>query len=661
MAKRKSLFNSANGIKRREFIKIAATAAAAVAVPVLAQVQTDMGTLDKETAAKVFPAKPHYSPYAGRNFPGRPLFGDTHLHTSMSFDAGMFGARLGPVEAYRFAKGEEVTSSSGQRARLSRPLDFLVVADHSDFMGLAPDFLGGKPEVLADPTARRWFELIREGKVGQAFNELLPLYGAGKMPATMQYLPGSPGYRSAWQATIHAAEQANNPGRFTSFIGYEWTSNTGGNNLHRNVIYRDDGSKASQMEPYTTFPPLGSDDPRDLWKWMAAYEQKTGGRVLAISHNGNVSNGRMFPILEPVSGGKLDKDYALTRTKWERLYEVTQTKGDGETHPFLSPNDEFADFNRWDKSNLDGSVPKKQEMLEFEYARSAYKNGLKLEAELGVNPFKFGLVGSTDAHNSLAAVEEENFFGKMVTAEPNPTRWEHPFIKNVKSGVTIMGWETQAAGYAAVWAQENTRESIFDAMQRRETYATTGPRMAVRFFGGFDFEAKDAQNRLPAKIGYTKGVPMGGDLTDAPKGKAPTFLVAALKDPIGANLDRYQIIKGWLDAKGQLHEKIYDVAWSAGRKPDPKTGKLPSVGTTVDVENATWTNTIGATELIAVWSDPEFDPAQRAFYYGRVIEIPTPRWTAYDAKYFGVKMPKEVPMTTTERAYTSPIWYTPGA
>jgi hypothetical protein len=661
MAKKKTLFNSANGIKRRDFIKIAATAAAAVAVPVLAQVQTDMGTLDKETAAKVFPAKPHYSPYAGRNFPGRPLFGDTHLHTSMSFDAGMFGARLGPVEAYRFAKGEEVTSSSGQRARLSRPLDFLVVADHSDFMGLAPDFLGGKAEVLADPTARRWFELIREGKVGQAFNELLPLYGAGKMPATMQYLPGSPGYRSAWQATIHAAEQANDPGRFTAFIGYEWTSNTGGNNLHRNVIYRDDGSKASQMEPYTTFPPLGSDDPRDLWKWMAAYEQKTGGRVLAISHNGNVSNGRMFPILEPVSGGKLDKDYALTRMQWERLYEVTQTKGDGETHPFLSPNDEFADFNRWDKSNLDGSVPKKQEMLEFEYARSAYKNGLKLEAELGVNPFKFGLVGSTDAHNSLAAVEEENFLGKMVTAEPNPTRWEHPFIKNAKSGVTIMGWETQAAGYAAVWAQENTRESIFDAMQRRETYATTGPRMLVRFFGGFDFEARDAQNRLPAQIGYTKGVPMGGDLSNAAKGKSPTFLVAALKDPIGANLDRYQVIKGWLDAKGQLHEKIYDVAWSAGRKADPKTGKLPSVGNTVDVENAIWTNTIGAPELIAVWSDPDFDPAQRAFYYGRVIEIPTPRWTAYDAKYFGVKMPKEVPMTTTERAYTSPIWYTPGA
>jgi hypothetical protein len=639
---------------------LVALLAAAFALPAFAQEHTvtDSGTVDKETASRAHPTKPPYSPYVGRNFPTRPLFGDTHLHTAMSFDAGMFGARLGPAEAYRFAKGEEVTSSSGQRARLSRPLDFLVVADHSDFMGLAPDFLGGKPEVLADPTARRWFELIREGKAGQAFNELLPLYGAGKMPATMQYLPGSPGYRSAWQATIQAAEQANEPGRFTAFIGYEWTSNTGGNNLHRNVIYRDGGSKASQIEPFTTFPPLGSDDPRNLWKWMAAYEEKTGGRVLAIAHNGNVSNGRMFPIIEPVSGGKLDKDYALTRAKWERLYEATQTKGDGETHPFLSPNDEFAAFNRWDKSNLDGSVRKKQEMLEFEYARSAFKSGLKLEAELGVNPFKFGLIGSTDSHNSLAAVEEDSFFGKMATAEPNPTRWEHPFIKNAKSGVTVMGWETQAAGYAAVWAQENTRESIFDAMQRRETYATTGPRMAVRLFGGWEFEAKDAMSRNPAAIGYSKGVPMGGDLTAAPAGKAPTFLVAALRDPIGANLDRYQIVKGWLDAKGRLEEKVFDVAWGGDRKPG-KDGKLPPVGNTVDVANATWTNTIGAPELIAVWKDPEFDAKQRAFYYGRVIEIPTPRWTAYDAKRFGVKMPKEVPMTTTERAYTSPIWYTP--
>jgi hypothetical protein len=364
----------------------------------------------------------------------------------------------------------------------------------------------------------------------------------------------------------------------------------------------------------------------------------------------------MFPIIEPGTGKKIDRDYAETRVKWERLYEATQIKGDGESHPFLSPNDEFANFERWDKGNLDLSELKKPEMLEFEYARSALKNGLKLESELGANPYKFGMVGSTDSHTGLTAVEEDNFFGKTSASEPSPTRATHPFVKTEKA--VIMAWETSASGYAAVWASENTREAIFDAMQRRETYATTGPRMAVRFFGGFDFDAKDASNRMPGQVGYTKGVPMGGDLPAAAPGKAPTFLVAALKDPIGANLDRYQVIKGWLDGKGEVQEKIYDVVWSGDRKPGPD-GKLPPVGTTVDVENATWTNTIGAPELIAVWKDPDFDPSQRAFYYGRVIEIPTPRWTAYDAKRFGVSMPKEVPMTTTERAYTSPIWYTP--
>ena len=659
MAKRKSLFNSAKSIKRREFIKIAATAAAAVAVPVLAQVQTDVGTLDKEQAAKAFPSKPPYSPYAGRDFPTRPFFGDTHLHTSFSMDAGAFGARLGPKEAYRFAKGEEIMASSGQRVKLSRPLDFLVVADHSDNMGFFPKLFAGDPNFLADPTGRRWYDMIQSGKGAEAAIDIIVSFSQGKFPKALESLPGTAAYRSAWRETIKAAEESNDPGRFTAFIGYEWTSNTGGNNLHRNVIFRDDGTKASLVEPYTTQKPLGSDNPRDLWKWMAAYEQKTAGNVLAIAHNGNLSNGRMFPIIESFTGKPVDREYAETRAQWERLYEVTQIKGDGEAHPFLSPNDEFANFERWDKGNLDLSELKKPDMLEFEYARSALKNGLKLEQQLGVNPYKFGLVGSTDAHTGLAAVEEDNFFGKTSSSEPGADRATHPFVKTDKA--TIMGWEQTSSGYAAVWATENTREAIFDAMQRKEVYATTGPRIIVRFFGGFDFEAKDAQNRLPAKIGYTKGVPMGGDLSNAPKGKSPTFLVAALKDPIGANLDRYQVIKGWLDAKGQLHEKIYDVAWSAGRKADPKTGKLSSVGSTVDVENATWTNTIGATELIAVWSDPEFDPAQRAFYYGRVIEIPTPRWTAYDAKYFGVKMPKEVPMTTTERAYTSPIWYTPGA
>ena len=616
---------------------------------------TDIGTFDRQTAEKAFKPRP-YSPYAGRNFPTRPLFGDTHVHTSFSMDAGAFGARLGPREAYRFAKGEEVTASSGQPVKLSRPLDFLVVSDHSDGFGFFPLLLDGDAKLLAYPQGRRWYDMIQTGKGADAALEIIVSFSQGKMSEGLLPVPGTPAYRSAWRDTIKAAEEANDPGRFTAFIGFEWTSNTGGNNLHRNVIFRDGGEKASRVEPYTTQQPLGSDNPRDLWKWMAAYEEKTGGELLAIAHNGNLSNGRMFPIIEPGTGKKIDREYAQTRAKWERLYEATQIKGDGETHPFLSPNDEFANFERWDKGNLDLSELKKPEMLEFEYARSALKNGLRLESELGVNPYKFGMIGSTDAHTGLTAVGEDNFFGKTTASEPSAERAMHPFVKTERA--VIMGWEQTSSGYAAVWARENTREAIFDAMARRETYATTGSRMVVRFFGGFDFEPKDAGSRLPAEVGYTKGVPMGGDLQAAPAGKAPTFLVAALKDPIGANLDRYQIVKGWIDAKGEVHEKVYDVVWSGGRRPG-NDGKLPLVGSTVDVAGATWTNTIGTPELITVWKDPSFDPAQRAFYYGRVIEIPTPRWTAYDAKKFGTKMPAEVAMTTTERAYTSPIWYTP--
>jgi hypothetical protein len=616
---------------------------------------TDIGTLDKKAAAKAF--KKPYSPYAGRAYPTRPLFGDTHLHTSASMDAGAFGCRLGPKDAYRFARGEEVVASMGERVKLSRPLDFLVVTDHSDGLGFFPQLMAADPKILADPQGRKWYDLIQQGKGADAAADIIVSFSQGTFPKAILPAPGTDIYRKAWRDNIAAAEEANQPHRFTAFIGYEWTSNTGGNNLHRNVIFRDDGSKARLVEPLTTLKPAGSDNPRDLWKWLAAYEEKTGGNVLAIAHNGNLSNGRMFPIIESFTGKPVDREYAEQRARWERLYEATQIKGDSEAHPFLSPNDEFAAFERWDKCNLDGSELKKKEMLEFEHARSALKNGLKLEKELGTNPYKFGLIGSTDSHTALSTADQDNFFGKTSSSEPFPDRWDHPFIKSAIA--TVFGWETVASGYAAVWATENTREAIFDALERRETYATTGPRMAVRFFGGWEFEDKDARNRMPASIGYTKGVPMGGDLSDAPEGKPPTFLVAALKDPIGANLDRIQIVKGWLDAQGELHEKIYDVAWSDGRKPDARTGKLPAVGSTVDVAGATWTNTIGAPELITVWKDPDFDRSSRAFYYARVIEIPTPRWTAYDAHRFGIKMPGEVPMTTQERAYTSPIWYTP--
>jgi hypothetical protein len=616
------------------------------------------GTPDTASARKGFDRPRPYSPYAGRNFPTRPLFGDTHLHTSFSMDAGAFGARLGPRDAYRLARGEEITASSGQPVKLSRPLDFLVVADHSDNMGFFPDLFAGKPEVLANSTGRKWYDMLQSGQGAEAAMQIIVAFSQGTFPKELMYFPGTRAYRGAWQETIDAAEAYNDPGRFTAFIGFEWTSNTGGNNLHRNVIFRDNGDRAGQVEPFTVYPPYGSDNPVNLWKWMDAYQQKTGGSVLAIAHNGNLSNGRMFPVVEAF-GKPIDAEYAATRARWERLYEVTQTKGTGEAHPFLSPNDEFADFELWDKGNLDLSVAKTNDMLQYEYARAGLKLGLKLEDRLGTNPYKFGMIGSSDAHTGLAAMEEDNFFGKTTPQEPGPERMTAIFASNAKNGAKIMDWEVGASGYAAVWATENTREAIWDAMERRETYATTGPRMIVRFFGGWEFEPKDATDRLPAYIGYTKGVPMGGDLRKAPAGKAPTFLVAALKDPIGANLDRIQIVKGWLDAKGDLQEKIYDVTWSDGRKPDPRSGKLPSVGNTVDVANATWTNTIGDPELITVWKDPDFNPAQRAFYYARVLEIPTPRWTAYDARRFGTKPQPGTRMTVTERAYTAPIWYTP--
>jgi hypothetical protein len=633
-----------------------ALVAGSLALPAFSQPTGDAGAPDKEKLEKAHPNKPGYSPYAGRNFPTMPLFGDTHLHTGFSMDAGAFGARLGPRDAYRFARGEEITSNSGQPVKLSRPLDFLVVADHSDGMGFFPQLMGGDPALLATPQGRKWYDLIRGGKGAEAAMDIIVSFGQGKMPQGFP-LPGTTAYRNAWMETIKAAEAYNEPGRFTAFIGYEWTSNTGGNNLHRNVIFRGNGAQASRVEPFTTLKPLGSDDPVDLWKWMSDAQEKTGSELLAIAHNGNLSNGRMFPMVEAF-GRKIDRDYAQVRARWEPLYEMTQTKGTGETHPYLSPNDELAAFEIWDKGNLDGTVVKSRDMLELEYARSALRNGLKLEALLGANPYKFGMIGSSDAHTGLTAMEEDNFFGKTAPGEPSPERMTKAFMANPKTGIKIMDWEVSASGYAAVWATENTREAIFDAMKRRETYATTGPRMAVRFFGGYDFEAKDATNRLPAAVGYGKGVPMGGDLGSAPQGKAPTFLVAALKDAIGANLDRIQVIKGWLDKDGKTQEKVYDVVWSGGRKPGAD-GKLPPVGNTVDIENATWTNTIGAPELIAVWKDPAFDAGQRAFYYLRVLEIPTPRWTAYDAKRFGVKPLPGTTMVIQERAYTSPIWYTP--
>ena len=592
-----------------------------------------------------------YSPYAGRAYPTQVFWGDTHLHTSISLDARAFGTQLGHEDAYRFARGEEVIASGGERAQLSRPLDFLVVADHAEAYGTMNEIAKGNPMLMTDPVVKRWHNMLREGGDAgyRAALEVIQALSANEIPEVMK----SPKLaRVLWEEAVSVAEEYNEPGRFTALIGYEWTSNNSGNNLHRVVIFRDGADKVLQTIPFSA---LNSEDPEHLWKFLDSYEEKTGGSVLAIAHNGNLSNGRMFgPV--GFTGRPLTRQYVETRRRWEPLYEVTQIKGDGETHPFLSPNDEFADYETWDAGNLNLSEDKKPEMLQYEYARQALKIGLQLEQEYGTNPFKFGMVGSTDSHTSLATAAEENFFGKHTGKEPSAHRWMSPIAEF--NGKVVMGWEQAASGYAAVWATENTREALFDAMQRKEVYATTGSRIIVRFFGGWDFTEEDTLTRTPAAAGYAKGVPMGGDLPEAPRGKSPTFLVAARRDPYGGNLDRVQVVKGWMDVAGELHEKVYDVVWSDSRQPGPD-GKLPPVGETVDVANAVWLNSTGASELIDVWEDPDFNRQLRAFYYARVIEVPTPRWTAYDAKRFRVKMTRDVPMTTQERAYTSPIWYTP--
>jgi len=620
----------------------------------------DTGNATTETLSGAYTGKA-YSPYAKRSFPERPLWGDSHVHTDLSMDAGLFGTRLSPREAYRFARGEEVVSSTGQAVRLSRPLDWLVVADHSDGMGLFNDLAAGKPELLAYEQAAGWNKGLAAG--GQsavaAALDLIGTFSQGNIDPEMMalYAPGSKLYKNIWEEVVSDAEDFNDPGTFTALIGFEWTSLIKGNNMHRVVIMRDGPVRARQVVPYTTQAPMGSPDPRDLWKYLTNYEEKTDGEVLAIAHNGNLSNGIMFPLEAQWNGTALDETYVTQRDKWEPLYEATQIKGDGEAHPFLSPDDEFADYETWDIGNLDVSEAKTDAMLAGEYAREALKRGLVIESRLGTNPYKFGLIGATDSHTSLATAEEDNFFGKHSGAEPSAERMMHPFMQNENG--TIMGWQQVASGLAAIWAIENTREAIFDAMQRKEVYGTTGPRMSLRMFGGWEYTEQDLNSRMPAVVGYEKGTPMGGSLRVKPENaKAPSFMVYALRDPIGANLDRIQIVKGWLEVDGETREQVYNIAWSGERKLR-RDGKLPAVGNTVDVANANWTNTIGAADLGAVWTDPDFDPGQKAFYYARVLEIPTPRWSTYDAFRFGVDVPKGAPTSTQERAYSSPIWYDP--
>jgi hypothetical protein len=602
-----------------------------------------------------------YSPYADRAFPSNVYFGDTHVHTSISADAGGGGTRLGPRDAYRFARGEQVNSNTGQPVKMRRPFDFFMITDHSDGMGAINDILAGTPDILADESGRKFHEAFAKGGVDAqaAAQELVRQFAQGTLSPALNYQPGHPAYKRVWDDIIQAAEEYNEPHRFTTFIAYEWTSLVKGNNLHRNVIFRDGPERARQIVPYSTTPPFGSPTPRDLWKWLQNYEDTTGGDVLAIPHNGNLSNGMMFALQDDFADGKaLDADYAATRQKWERLYEASQIKGDGESHPMLSPDDEFADFETWDWGNLDASEKKTAAMIPGEYARSGLKRGLELEKKLGTNPFKFGLVGASDTHTGLSTPDNDNFYGKFTAYEPNPKRATHIAKENKELDISYRSWRYITGGLTAVWAKENTRASLFDAMERREVYATTGPRMRVRLFGGFDFKAEDSGRRDLAQVGYSKGVPMGGDLKSAPEGKPTSFLVYALRDPEGANLDRVQIIKGWLDKEGKSQERVYDVAVSDDRKINSEGRCKTPVGDTVDLSIPAWRNTIGASELGTVWTDPDFDPSLSAFYYARVIEIPTPRWTAYDAIKFKIEMPKEIPLKGQERAYTSPIWYT---
>jgi len=599
-------------------------------------------------------ARQNYSPYVDQRYPLVPLFGDTHLHTSYSTDAGLIGNRLGPEEAYRFARGEEVTSSTGVRARLRRPLDFLVVADHAENLGLAPMIAEGNPGMLKTEFGAAIAGLVRENRLGDAY----ALWGKG-VAANEDPLKGNQELtRSVWHRLTAAAEKFNEPGKFTALIGYEWTSSPGGNNLHRNIVFRDGKDKADQIIPLSNYDTV---DPERLWEWMASYEKETGGRVLAIAHNGNLSNGLMFDDVTLSDRIPLTRDYAERRTRWEPVYEVTQIKGDGEAHPSLSPTDEFADFGTWDKGSF-GPQPKTPEMLPREYAREALKRGLRYQQTIGANPFKFGMIGSTDSHTSLSTTEPDNFFGKATPTEPgSPGRWSAKitgYFQQPGTDVTQLSVNTLSAGLAGVWAEENTRAAIWDALKRKEVYATTGSRISVRVFAGWDY-AEDAVSRPDfARIGYQQGVPMGGDLRAAPPGKAPRLMIQAMRDSYGANLDRLQIVKGWVDESGRTQERIYDVACSDRRKIVRDRCATP-VGNTVDTAHATYTNSIGGPMLSAFWQDPQFDGRHLAFYYVRVLEIPTPRWTTYDAVAYGKELPKDVPATLQERAYTSPIWYSP--
>ena len=583
-----------------------------------------------------------YSPPVRHDYPDNVYWGDTHLHTYLSSDAFPMGTLTTPDEAYRFAKGETVRATGGEDVRLRRPLDFLMVSDHAENLGVLPRLVAGDPELLESADGPHIFELLA---ATPALPEVLGAnsleeynVGTRALGNAKQAMGGDYGIDDdfigdVWKSVIEAAERHNDPGTFTTFVGYEYTSSSPG--LHRNVMFAGGPEHTLQARPFSS---RDSRNPEDLWAYLESYREATGGDVISIPHNSNLSQGNMFTTVT-YEGKPLSREYARVRSSIEPIIEVTQIKGDSETYPSISPDDEFADHETW--TRFGGA--KTEAAARQSYARGALQTGLALGAELGVNPYKFGMIGSTDSHTGLATADEDNFWGKLGSSEPNPYRAR-----------------TQAqyasSGYAAVWAMENTREAIFAALKRREVYATTGPRITLRFFGGWDYVGDDALSPNFSAIGYRKGVPMGGDLAHQTAAEAPSFLVSAVKDPDGANLDRVQIIKGWRDATGNLHEMVHDVAWS-GNRAIGEDGKLPAVGSTVDLETASYVNSIGAASLATAWTDPAFNPSEAAFYYVRVIQIPTLRWTTYDAKFYELgDGPQE---TIQERAYSSPIWYTP--
>ncbi|WP_164660555.1 DUF3604 domain-containing protein [Tropicibacter sp. Alg240-R139] len=598
--------------------------------------------------------EPNYSPFVGRSYPDQVLFGDLHFHTEISFDAGLIGTSLNIHDAFRVARGERITSNTGQPVQLIRPLDFLAITEHAEMLGLATAIRTSHPNLLADDWGRRIHDGFTEGQESRmaAFAEIIEM-------ATVQGIDPTGGLGldgDIWLDIVETVDLYNDPGAFTALSGFEWTFTPKGDNLHRVIIFGDGADKTSQTRPLSFFE---APDPEMLWDYLADYEATIGGNAIAVPHNGNMSNGLMFNK-NKFDGSPMDAEYAAKRIRWEPMHEVTQIKGDEETHPMLSPDDEFAGFERWDVSNLGGTSAKTPEMLKYEYTRSAMKVGLEIERDIGVNPYKFGLYGTTDAHTALPTTREDNYFGKYQHTEPSANRHNRDVIPAENPALRILTAQESASGLTAVWARENTRKEVYGAITRKEAYATTGSRIRVRVFGGWEFEEADLRAPDFVSNGYQNGVPMGSDLIDAPEGTTPRFLIHALRDPDGANLDRVQIIKGWIDDTGETFERIYDVAISDGREIGEDGRARQIVGSTVDIENATFTNSIGAAGLEAYWQDPEFDPTQNAFYYVRVIEIPKPRWTTYDAAFYDIALPDSVPPQIQDRAYTSPIWYTPG-